>query len=144
MRMYRRKNHPDLPELQRPWAVTASSRFLFLQALFFLYLAWQKAPRVVNPNFEESWLALLLFFLSLYALLASFNFLRLRAAARNRAMLVQGISLGLSILLYVTTRPLFIYSLMTLSIFIVLYMQHPDVHKAFPYRYESKSSGSLK
>ncbi len=141
MRMYRRESHPDLPELQRPWAVTASSRILFLQALIFLYLAWQEAPRMANPKFADSWLAGLLFFLSLYALLASFNFLRVRAPARNRAMLVQGFALGLSLILYATTQPIFIYALMVFSIFIVLYLQHPDVRESFPYGYENRSSG---
>jgi hypothetical protein len=140
MRMYRREKHPDLPELQRPWAVTASSRILFIQAMVFLYLTWQEAPRVANPTLLDSWLAGLLFFLSMYALLASFNFLRVRAPARNRAMLVQGLTLGVSMLLYATIRPLFIYSLMVLSIIIVLYLQHPDVLESFPYKYESKAS----
>ena len=138
MRIYKRNQHPDLPAIKRPWAVTTSSRILLLQALVFLFLAWLEAPRAINPSFEESWLALLFFFLCIYALLASLNFLRMYAPARNRAMLVQAFNLSLMLILYGGSKPVFMFPLMVLSVFIVMYLQHPDVRESFPYEFEHR------
>ena len=132
MRIFRRDNGPkDGAQSARPWAVSACSQLLFLQALGLLFLTWLQAPKTVVSSFANSWLAVLLFFLSMYALLASVNFLRMHAAARNRATLIQGFSLLLGIVLYWAERPVFIYPLMAYSIFIVLYLQHPDVREFF-------------
>jgi len=138
MRIYKRNQHPDLPTIKRPWAVTTSSRILLLQALVFLFLTWLVAPRIINPPLSDSWLAFLFFFLGNYALLASLNFLRMRAPARNRAMLLQAFSLSLMLILYGGSRPVFMFPLMALSVFIVMYLQHPDVRESFPYKFEQR------
>jgi hypothetical protein len=96
------------------------------------------APRTTNPPFADSWLAFLFFFLCVYALLASFNFLRMHSPARNRAMLVQAFNLSLMLILYRGSKPVFMFPLMVLSVFIVMYLQHPDVRESFPYGYEQR------
>ena len=144
MRIFRQKSHSNLPEIKRPRAVTASSRIMFVEALVFLFLTWLVSPEMAASSLAESWLALLFFFLGVYALLTSLNFLRMRPAARNRAMLAQAFTLTLTLFLYSSSRPVFMYPLMVLSIFIVLYLQHPDVRESFPYDYELRKEKNSK
>lgn len=131
MRFFRRQRHPDLPERERPWAVIACGRLLLIQGAGLLFLAWLNVP--AQFTFQEGWLAALLALLAPYALLSGFGFLRLHPLARNRAMLLQGAGLLLALLLYAGDRPAFIYPLMVYNIFMMLYLQHPDVRDAFPY-----------
>lgn len=133
MRFFQRDSHSGNPKRQRPWPVTACGRLLALQGLGLLALAELNAPNSARPSLIESWLALSLAFLGLLALLTSLSFLRLRARARDRAMLLQGIALSLALFLYLGEGPAFIYPIMFYGIFMVLYLQHPDVRACFPY-----------
>ncbi len=140
MRFFQRDSHFGNSQRQRPWPVTACGRLLALEGLGLLALAWLNAPESARPSLGESWLALTLAFLGLLALLTSLSFLRLRARARDRAMFLQGITLSLALFFYLGEGPAFIYALMFYSLFMVLYLQHPDVRVSFPY--DSVEGGS--
>jgi len=53
-------------------------------------------------------------------------------------MLVQAFSLSLMLILYQESRPVFMFPLMALSVFIVMYLQNPDVRESFPYEFEQR------
>lgn len=133
MRLFRSDSDQANVQRTRPWAVTAIGRFLALQGLGLLFLAWLNAPSSSSPTLNESWLSISFSLMGLFALLSSLSFLRLAGSARNRAMLVQGFSLALALLLYLGERPAFTYPIMVYGIFMVLYLQHVDVRAAFPY-----------
>ena len=141
MRFFRSDTHPDRPHIRRPWAVTAIGRLMLLQGLGLLFLAWLMAPQSATPTFDEAWLGGSFGLLGLLALISSVSLLRLRANARDRALLFQGLTLLLALFLYSVERPAFIYAMMVYSIFLVLYLQHPDVIACFPYERPEVDSG---
>jgi hypothetical protein len=106
---------------------------MLLQGLGLLILAWLNAPKSPNPSFDEAWLGGSFGLLGLLALMSSVSLLRLRSNARDRALLFQGLTLLLALFLYYGERPAFIYGMMVYAIFMVLYLQHPDVLACFPY-----------
>lgn len=115
---------------------------MLLQGLGLLFLAWLNAPQSARPSFDEGWLAGSLGLLGLLALISSVSFLRLAANARDRALLLQGLSLALALFLYYDQRPAFIYAMMVYGIFLVLYLQHPDVIACFPYERIERGRGA--
>jgi hypothetical protein len=133
MRLFHRDSAAANLQRKRPWAVTACGRLLGLQGFALIFLAWMNAPTSPNPAVSEVWLPISFSLMGLFAVLSSISFLRLGARARNRAMLLQGISLALALFLYFGERPGYIYPLMVYGIFMVLYLQHPDVRACFPY-----------
>ena len=69
--------------------------------------------------------------LSLLAILAAISFLRLWRNAWTNAMLLQGFTLLIALILYFTGKPFYVYILMLYSIFMVLYLNHYEVQVAF-------------
>ncbi|MCG2769016.1 MAG: hypothetical protein ABIK79_09725 [Chloroflexota bacterium] len=69
--------------------------------------------------------------LSLPALLAGIGLLRLRPSAWTLAMLTQGLSLTMALVIYSRDKPIYIYPLMIYSIVAVLYLNYNDVQVAF-------------
>lgn len=122
----------------RPWAVTAIAWLLLLQAAGLVLLALsaldQYWPAALDP-FAALRLAplsgLLLACIALLALSSAFGFFRMARGAWVSAVLVQGLTLGLALLLYFRDRPAFIYLLMVYGIFMVLYLHQADVQAAF-------------
>jgi len=133
MRLFQRDSAAANFQSTRPWAVTACGRLLGLQGFALIFLAWTIRPASPNPVLSEVWLALSFSLLGLFAIITSVSLLRLAARARNRAMLLQGISLALALFLYFGERPGYIYAVMIYGIFMVLYLHHPDVRACFPY-----------
>ena len=142
MQLFRSDSAPKDIHRQRPWAVTAIGRLMLLEGLGLLFLAWYLAPDTARPTVSEIWLALTLAVLGLFALISSLRFLRLRRKARDRAMLLQGATLSLALFLYFDQGPGFIYGMMVYAIFLVLYLQHPDVLACFPDEVPGMEGGS--
>ena len=69
--------------------------------------------------------------LALPALLAGIGLLRLRPSAWTLAMLTQGLSLALALVIYSRDKPIYIYPLMIYTIVAVLYLNYNDVQVAF-------------
>jgi hypothetical protein len=68
---------------------------------------------------------------ALFALIASFGFFSQRKWAWLLAMLIQGITLSLAVILYFIKQPAHAYILMGYCSVMVLYLQHADVYKSF-------------
>lgn len=133
---------------KRPWPVTAVGLLLLLQAvgLFGLgaihfgtvYLLDLWAPTSAL-SIEELLLgvvnkivmSVVFIPLSLLTALAAAGFLRVRRNAWTNAMLLQGLTLLVALILYFTAKPFYVYTLMLYSIFMVLYLNYHDVQMAF-------------
>ncbi|MCI0397436.1 MAG: hypothetical protein L0322_21215, partial [Chloroflexi bacterium] len=63
--------------------------------------------------------------------MAGLGFLGLWRTGWPNAMLVQGLSLLLTLILYFREGPVYIYGLMLYSILMVVYLHHPEVQEAF-------------
>ncbi len=72
--------------------------------------------------------------LGLIALLDSLEFMRMKPRAWATALLVQGISLFISLIYYFNGKPGYIYGLMAFCIFMVLYLHHYDIQVHFQMR----------
>ena len=133
---------------ERTWPVTAVGLLLLLQAvgLFVLgaiyfaivYLLDLWAP-LSALSAEELFLgvvnqvvmSIIFIPLSLLAILAAVGFLRLWRNAWTNAMLLQGLTLLIALILYFTGKPLYVYMLMLYGIFMVLYLNDHHVKTAF-------------
>lgn len=133
---------------KRPWPVTAVGLLLLLQAVVLfgigafyfaaVYLLDLWAP-LSALSIEELFLGVLdktlmstIFIpLSLLAVLAAISFLRLQRNAWTNAMLLQGLTLLIALLLYFSGKPWYVYILMLYSIFMVLYLNYHDVQMTF-------------
>jgi len=133
---------------RRTWPVTAVGLLLLLQAagllglgaIYFarVYLLDLWAP-MSALSFEELFsgvvndvfMSIIFIPLSLLAILVAISFLRLWPNAWTNAMLLQGLSLLIALLLYFTGKPWYVYILMLYSIFVVLYLNYYDVKMAF-------------
>ena len=69
--------------------------------------------------------------LSLPALLAGIGLLRLRPSAWTMAMLTQGLTLTMALVIYSRDQPIYIYPLMIYSIVAVLHLNYNDLQVAF-------------
>jgi len=124
---------------KRPWSVTAVGLF-GLGAIHFaiVYLVDLWAP-LTALRAEELFLgvankvvmSIIFIPLSLLAILAAVGFRRLWCNAWTNAMLLQGLTLLIALILYFTAKPLYVYILMLYSIFMVLYLNYYPVQMAF-------------
>jgi hypothetical protein len=132
---------------RRTWPVTAVGLLLLLQAagLFGLgaihfaavYLL-DSLGQVLELSAMEQFLGMIegvamsiIFIpLSLLAILAAIGFLRLWRNAWTNAMLLQGLTLLIALILYFTGKPFYVYILMLYSIFMVLYLNYYEVQMA--------------
>ena len=121
---------------KRPWAVHTCGRLLKLEGAGLLALAWLNAPPAGPWSIEEGWVAGLLAVFGALAIWAGLGLQRMRPSARNQATLAQGAVLALGLALYWGARPGYVYGLLAGAIFLVLYLQHPDVRDTFPIREE--------
>jgi len=69
--------------------------------------------------------------LSLPALVAGIGLLRLRPSAWTLAVLTEGLSLTMALVIYSRDKPIYIYPLMIYTIVTVLYLNYNDVQVAF-------------
>ncbi|MCI0643701.1 MAG: hypothetical protein L0332_20530 [Chloroflexi bacterium] len=132
----------EMLQAERPWSVKILTLLLFLQAAGFVAISVTSA----NPiNFAELTTPTLFITtvaqtltrtiafsaLALLAAMAGLGFLGLWRTGWPNAMLVQGLSLLLTLILYFREGPVYIYGLMLYSILMVVYLHHPEVQEAF-------------
>lgn len=137
----------DRPK-KRPWPVTAVGLLLLLQAVvlfgigafyfaavylldLWAPLAALSAEELFLGVLDKTLLSIIFIPLSLLAILVAISFLRLWRNAWTNAMLLQGLTLLIALILYFTGKPFYVYILMLYSIFIVLYLNYHEVQVAF-------------
>lgn len=133
---------------KRSWSVTAVGLLLLLQAvgLFVLgaiYFAtvylldlWAplsalRAEELFLGMVNKVIMSIIFIPLSLLAILAAIGFLRLWRNAWTNAMLLQGLTLLIALILYFTGKPFYVYIMMLYSILVVLYLNYYEVQVAF-------------
>jgi hypothetical protein len=139
------------PTESRPWPVKAITLLLFLQTAGLLTIAAYNFNRL-DLSAATTPLAILLLVLSvltssiafsalaLLNVVAAVSFLGLWRTGWSNAMLVQGMTLLVALVLYFrgggtrAPHPFYIYFLMVYGIFMVIYLHHPDVQAAFHVR----------
>jgi hypothetical protein len=134
-----RGQKPERPK--RPWAVTANALLLLLETAGFgtlsaLYLRplglhWPFTPEQWEAQRAEVVLGFLFVLLAMLALAAAVGFLRVARGAWLLAVLVQGITLALALVLYFEGRPAYVYLIMLVPVVMVLYLHQDDVQAAF-------------
>lgn len=120
----------------RPWPVTMLGLLLLLQTAGLLIIG---ALKVIIPDEElEIWLinpadlvGMLFVLLTPLAIIAAVGFLRLWRNAWLHAMLLQGLCLMIALTLYFRDRPDYVYLIMGYCVFMVIYLNHFEVHEAF-------------
>jgi hypothetical protein len=137
----RRARGQKLERPKRPWAVTANALLLLLEtagfgALSAVYLSplglhWPFTPEMWEAQRAEVVLGFLFVLLAMLALAAAMGFLRVARGAWLLAVLVQGITLALALLLYFEDRSAYVYLIMLISVVMVLYLHQDDVQAAF-------------
>lgn len=132
----------------RPWAVTAIGLLMFPQALILLVLGvfyfgsvylldvWKPlstlgVEKLYLGAFTNMVLIIIFISLALLSIMAAIGLLRLWRNAWTNAMLAQGLTLLVALILYLGARPWYIYILMLYSVFMVLYLNHYEVKMAF-------------
>lgn len=126
----------------RPWPVRVSTVLLFLQAFGLIGLSiYGYDPAVIQQERDILDLILIIFSgltrtiafgsLGLLAFMAGFGFLGLWRTGWTTAILLQGLSLLVSLGLYLRTNPPYIFGLMIYCILMVIYLHHPEVQQAF-------------
>jgi lysylphosphatidylglycerol synthetase-like protein (DUF2156 family) len=141
------KPHTSLqtPPRTRPWAVTASALLLLLQGVSFfvfglfhfreLNLDWGQPVGVLIFQLLHNLFPGAVFApLALLALWASIGLMRLWRRAWLDAMLVQGLSLLLALIIYFNQEQAFDYVIMIYGIFMVVYLHTPDIELTFRVR----------
>jgi magnesium-transporting ATPase (P-type) len=133
---------------KRPWSVTAVGLLLLLQAvglfglgaihfaIVYLVDLWVplsalSAEELLLGVVNQVVMSIIFIPLSLLAILAAIGFLRLWRNAWTNAMLLQGLTLLIALILYFTGKPFYVYILMLYSIFMVLYLNYYHVQMAF-------------
>jgi magnesium-transporting ATPase (P-type) len=133
---------------KRPWSVTAVGLLLLLQAvglfglgaihfaIVYLVDLWAplsalSAEELLLGVVNQVVMSIVFIPLSLLAIMAAIGFLRLWRNAWTNAMLLQGLTLFIALLLYFGGKPWYVYILMLYSIFMVLYLNYHDVRMAF-------------
>jgi len=138
MRRFFRRKPPSLrsakPKRAIPWTISLTGRLLGLQGVGFIALALVLAPSPPIPahQFDEVWLAALYALLALLSVVAGLGLLRLRPAAWNLAMPLEGVALLLALFLYFGERPWYIYIQMLFGIIVVLNLNQPELRRSFP------------
>ena len=129
----------------RPRPVTVLGLLLLLQAVglfglgvfYFVRLYWQHALTravLLAELFDQLLISLAFLPLALLALLAAIGFLRLWRNAWRNAMLLQGLSLWVALVLYFSRKPGYVYMVMLYGIFMVIYLNYADVYATFQTR----------
>lgn len=136
-RLFRRKpRQPRSPKSKRaiPRSISITGRLLGLQAIGFIALALHVAPAppVRAHEFNEVWQAALFAALAIASVVAGLGLLRLRPAAWNLAMLLEGVALLLALFLYLGERTWYIYLQMLFGIIVVLNLDQPELRHSFP------------
>lgn len=126
---------------RRPWPVTANSLLLLLEAFGFALMAiaylaplgvrWPFTNALWDEHRAEMVLGFVLALLGVLALAAAAGFLRVANGAWLLAVFVQGLNLGVALVLYFESRPTFVYGMMVYGIVMVLYLHQADVQAAF-------------
>ena len=133
---------------KRTWPVTAVGLLLLLQAVglfgfgaihFATVYLLEPLGQMLELSAEEQLLGMIkgivmsiIFIpLSLLAILVAIGFLRLWRNAWTNAMLLQGLTLLIALLLYFGGKPWYVYILMLYSVFMVLYLNYHDVRMTF-------------
>jgi hypothetical protein len=133
---------------KRPWSVTAVGLLLLLQAvglfglgathfaIVYLVDLWAplsalSAGELLLGVVNMVVMSIIFIPLSLLAVMAAIGFLRLWRNAWTNAMLLQGLTLLIALILYFTAKPFYVYILMLYSIFMVLYLNYYHVQMAF-------------
>lgn len=125
------------PKKHRTRLVSIVAFLLALEAAGFLTLAllqWLRGDlfeKVSIPGVGPYPFILIFSFLGLLVFMAAVGFYRLWPAAWITAVSVQGISLLLSLVLYATQRPTYIFWIMIFCVILVAYLNHPEVKPAF-------------
>lgn len=137
-----RANRPTKArQTARPWAVTANALLLLLGAGAAAYMAayllgalgaqWPLTAEVWHAQRGQVIVGFIFGLLAALALAAALGFMRLARGAWLLAVLVQGIALGLALVVYFASRPAYVYGLMVYGIVMVLYLHQADVQAAF-------------
>ena len=130
----RSRTRPSSKKPARPWPVTVVGRLLLLQTAVLLaplWPQWPLGPEIWGATTLDLLTGLLFCLLALSALLAAVGFLRVSRGAWLSALLVQGLSLLMALILYFRGKPTHIYLMMLYGIFMVLYLHQAEVQTAF-------------
>lgn len=125
------------PKRRRTRLVTIVAILLALEGAGFLSLAllqWLRGDlveKVSIPGIGPYPFIVVFSLLGITAFVATVGFFRLWPAAWIAAVSVQGVSLLLSLILYVTERPAYIYWIMIFCVVLAAYLNHPEVKSAF-------------
>ncbi len=149
-------NQPPLPEkTRRPWSVRAVNWLLLAQTAVLLSLAiWQSITAYadlsllpetavfgsISSLFADAAALTAVTLLLLFTMLA---FTRLWQQGWGYAMLVQGLILAFTLVQHFRRPELYTYPLMLFSIFMVIYLHHPDLQLTFQVRVAPPEEGDL-
>lgn len=132
----------------RPWPVTAVGFLLMLQAvglfgigLFYVLtvdsltvlarILEMTAGELISAATHNSLVGMVYLPLSVLGVVAAVGMWRLWSAAWLNAMLVQGSSLAVALVLYAGPRPAYVYVVMIYSTIVVVYLYHADIRITF-------------
>jgi hypothetical protein len=126
----------------RPWPVRLIALLLFFQALGLISLSIYNFDQATLQDNNDLFQIILISFtvlnqtlafaiLGLLTIVAGFGFLWLARTGWLTAMLVQGLVLLSAITIYLRGGLPYTFGLMGYSIFMVVYLHHPDVVQAF-------------
>jgi hypothetical protein len=130
-----KRTKPARAKREIPGPVTFTGRLIGLQSVGLLVLAVLSAPEppIVAHEWRELWRSGLYITLSFISAWAGIGLLRLRPAAWNLAILVQGAALLQALALYrAVERPFYIYLQMLLGILIVINLNQAALRRSFP------------
>jgi hypothetical protein len=138
---------PVNPLRHRTRLVTIVAILLAVETAGLLTLAlmqWLKGDvveRVSIPGIGPSPFIIIFSLLAVMTLIATAGFFRLWPAAWITAVSVQGISLMLTLVLYVTEKPAYVYWIMIYCMMLVAYLNHSEVRSVFQARLSGNKSG---
>ncbi len=128
-------------DVSRPWAVTALSVLLLIETLGLVAIAllilynpdyrWELSTGRLVFRFTVGFQAGFFLTIALLTSGTALGFFRLRPTAWVYAMGFQAIILAVALALYFNSRPVYVYPMMVYGIFMVIYLNYPDVQQAF-------------
>jgi hypothetical protein len=137
----------------RTWPVTLIGFLLLLQAaglitvgafhISFVDIDWRLTPQDFRFDIPIGLRGSLFVGLGMLAFLAAIGFFRVWTAGWLLAILTQGISLSVALVLYYLEKPLYVYIMMAFGIFMVLYLNHPEVLLSFKTKPAVKDWGGI-
>jgi hypothetical protein len=126
---------------ERRWPIRALGLLLLAQAAGLFALGTIYLFRLAPPseltretllsNLPTSLMSGAFNLMGLLGLITSLSFLRLERFAWLYAMVIQGLSLLMALTLYLRGKPFYIYLIMLYGIFMVIYLNYPEVQSAF-------------